>query len=125
MEKRVKFTGYVPYDEIPYYYASVDMVVYPTMYEPLGNVIMESMAAGKPIIASAVDGIPEIFKPSTGFLIEPSAEGVEEKVKLLLTDSGLCKKMGELGKEMVKDHTWVVVAKETIRVCEKIINKRS
>jgi len=111
----------VPYDDVPKYYASVDMVVYPTMYEPLGNVILESMAAGKPIIASEVDGIPEIFEPGTGYLIKPSVKAVEEKLRILVDDENLRKKMGALGKKKVKGHSWVEVAKQTIEVCEKVL----
>jgi glycosyltransferase involved in cell wall biosynthesis len=121
LEKKVKFMGYLPYDEIPKYYASVDIVVYPTLYEPLGNVVLEAMAAGKPIVASNVDGIPEIFEDGTGFLIKPSEQELEEKLKVLLNDGKLRKQMGAKGKEMVKDHSWLEVAGETIKVCEKVL----
>jgi glycosyltransferase involved in cell wall biosynthesis len=122
IEHKVKFTGYVSYDQIPRYYASVDIVVYPTLYEPLGNVILESMAAGKPIIATNVDGIPEIFEEGTGFLIEPEQTMLEDKLDLLVNDEKLRKKLGAKGKEMVKGHSWVEVAKETIKVCENVLD---
>jgi glycosyltransferase involved in cell wall biosynthesis len=121
LERKVRFTGYLPYDEIPKYYASVDIVVYPTQYEPLGNVVLEAMAAGKPIIASDVDGIPEIFKDGTGYLIKPSEREVTEKLRILVDDESLRKKMGAKGKDLVKGHSWIEVAKETIKVCEIII----
>jgi glycosyltransferase involved in cell wall biosynthesis len=121
IEEKVKFTGYVPYDQVPKYYASVDIVVYPTLYEPLGNVVLESMAAGKPIIATNVDGIPEIFEEGTGFLIKPEQTELEEKLRVLLMNEQLRKKMGEKGKEMVRGHSWVEVAKGTIKVCENVL----
>ena len=123
LQKKIKFTGYVPYDDIPKYYASMDVVVYPTLYEPLGNVILESMAAGKPIIASEVDGIPEIFEDGTGYLIKPSAKAVEEKLRILVDDEKLRKKMGALGKRKVKGHSWVEVAKQTVKVCEGVLER--
>lgn len=122
LEKKVRFTGFVPYDEIPKYYSSSDIVVYPTLYEPLGNVILESMAAGKPIVASNVDGIPEIFEAGTGYLIKPSARELEDKLRILIDDDDLRKKMGALGKEKVKGHSWIEVAKQTIKVCEQVLN---
>ncbi len=126
LEKKVKFTGYLPYDEIPKYYASMDIVVYPTLYEPLGNVVLEAMAAGKPIIASNVDGIPEIFKEGTGYMITTSQleYELEEKLKILLDDENLRKKMGVKGKELVKDHSWLEVARETVKVCESVLEHR-
>jgi glycosyltransferase involved in cell wall biosynthesis len=121
IQNKTKLTGYVPYEEIPAYYATVDMVVYPTLYEPLGNVVLESMAAGKPIIASNVDGIPEIFKPGTGYLVKPDPKELEEKINLLIADEPTRKKMGEEGKKKVKEHSWVEVAKQTIEVCERVL----
>ena len=123
LEKKIKFTGYLPYDEIPKYYASVDVVVYPTLYEPLGNVVLEAMAAGKPIIASNVDGIPEIFEEGTGYMLAPSEleHQLAEKLKILLGDDKLRKKMGAKGKELVKGHSWVEVARETVKVCESVL----
>jgi glycosyltransferase involved in cell wall biosynthesis len=118
---RVKFTGYVPYHDIPKYYASVDIVVYPTFYEPLGNVILESMAAGKPIIASNVGGIPEIFQEGTGYLIKPNDKVLSEKLRLLVEDDKLRKKMGAEGKKKVKGHSWTEVAKQTVTVCESVL----
>jgi glycosyltransferase involved in cell wall biosynthesis len=123
LQKKIKFTGYVPYDDIAKYYASVDVVVYPTLYEPLGNVILESMAASKPIVASAVDGIPEIFEDGTGYLIKTSAKAIEEKLEILVDDDKLRKKMGALGKTKVKDHSWIEVAKQTVEVCEGVLGK--
>jgi glycosyltransferase involved in cell wall biosynthesis len=124
LERKVKFTGYVPYDYIPKYYASVDLVVYPTLYEPLGNVILESMAAGKPIIASEVDGIPEIFEDGTGYLTKPKGTDLKKRLKLLIKDENLRRKMGSLGKEKVKNHSWVEVAKESVMVCEGVLENR-
>lgn len=121
LQDKIKFTGYVAYDEIPKYYASVDVVVYPTMYEPLGNVILESMAAGKPIIASDVDGIPEIFEPGTGYLIKPSTKAIEEKLSVLVDDEKLREKMGAEGKKKAKGHSWIEVAKQTLKVCEGVL----
>ena len=97
IQDKIKFTGYVPYNDIPKYYASMDIVVYPTLYEPLGNVILESMAAGKPIVASEVDGIPEIFEPGTGYLIQPSALAIEEKLRILVDDEMIRKKIPGIG----------------------------
>jgi glycosyltransferase involved in cell wall biosynthesis len=121
MEDKFKFTGYVPYDDVPKYYASMDIVVYPTLYEPLGNVILESMAAGKPIVASDVDGIPEIFEPGTGYLIKPSAKAIEDKLSILVDDKKLREKMGALGRQKVRDHSWMEVAKQTVKVCEGVL----
>ena len=53
----------------------MDIMVVPSIREPLGNIIIESGYAKKPVIASNVDGIAEIIKNgSSGILIDPDKE---------------------------------------------------
>lgn len=55
--------------------SKMDLMIVPSVREPLGNTIIESGYCKKPVIASNVDGIPEIIKHGTdGILIEPDKE---------------------------------------------------
>lgn len=118
---KVIFKGKVNFDEIPKYYNSVDIIVYPTLYEPLGNVILEAMASGKPVIASKLNGIPEILSEKAGFLIEPEYEALKEKLSMLIEDDALRKSMGNEGRRCVKRFSWTEVARRTVEVCESIL----
>jgi glycosyltransferase involved in cell wall biosynthesis len=53
----VEFTGAL--DEVPDFLARCDIVVVPSRYEPYGLVCLEARAAGRPVVVSAVDGLPE------------------------------------------------------------------
>lgn len=121
LKDRAKFVGFVDYEEVPKYYAAADIIVYPTLYEPLGNVILESMAAGRPIVASNVDGIPEVFVRGAGYLVEPSAEDIGDRLQQLIEDPTLRKKMGAVGRRSVGGHSWQNVARRTVEVCEKVL----
>ncbi|HLD06886.1 MAG TPA: glycosyltransferase family 4 protein [Candidatus Nanoarchaeia archaeon] len=68
----VIFIGKIPYEQMPEQYARCDLVVFPSLWpEPLGRVPIEAIAAGKPIIASRIGGIPEIVTKRTGVLVPP------------------------------------------------------
>lgn len=53
----VEFTGAL--DDVPAFLARCDIVVVPSRYEPYGLVCLEARAAGRPVVVSAVDGLPE------------------------------------------------------------------
>lgn len=68
---KVKFTGYIPYDQVPQYVAAADVAVVPsTWQEPFGLTCIEAMAAGIPLITTKVGGIPEIVKGKQNFLLD-------------------------------------------------------
>src|SRR3989339_511417 len=60
LEERVLFLGEVPYDELPFLYASCKLFVYPSTCENCPNILIEAMACGTPILASNVEPMPEI-----------------------------------------------------------------
>jgi glycogen synthase len=124
LKDRAKFLGMLKYDDVPQYYAASDIIVYPSLYEPLGNVILETMASGKPILASNVGGINEIFVKGTGYLVEPTPEAIRERIEELLSDEGLRQKMGKRGLEAVGANSWRNVAKKTVEVCRKVLDKK-
>jgi len=61
LQNRISFTGFVPYHEVPSYLHIADVAVLPSMWEePFGLTILESMAAGIPLITTNSGGIPEV-----------------------------------------------------------------
>lgn len=112
----VHFLGTVPTDELKHVYAAADIFVCPSEWpEPFGMVNVEAMAAGKPIIASRIGGIPEIIVDgTTGILVEPANPlELAQAVKELLIDEDLRKKMGTAGYLRAQDYfSWERVLSE-------------
>ncbi|MCL6544868.1 MAG: glycosyltransferase [Bryobacteraceae bacterium] len=82
-------------------YASVDIWVLPARKpEGLGNVLIEAMAMGKPVIGSAIGGIPEIIDHGVNGLLVPPGDprALAEAVSRLLRDAELRRRMGEAGR---------------------------
>ena len=94
-DARVRFLGRVaPRD----FYPQVDVVVVPSLWhEPLGMVVAEALAFGKPVIGSRRGGIPEMIRESeNGLLFEPDAPGeLVAALRRLAGDGALRRRMGE------------------------------
>lgn len=68
---RVRWLGARP--DIERWYAAADALVLPTRYEPFGNVHLEALATGLPVVTSVVAGGAEVIGPGAGAAVEPSS----------------------------------------------------
>lgn len=67
-------------------FAKARLVVVPSRAEAMPYIVLETLAAGKPMIASAVGGIPEIFGPDSPALVQPTPDSVGGKMVQALAD---------------------------------------
>ncbi|MFN2576153.1 MAG: glycosyltransferase [Pyrinomonadaceae bacterium] len=83
---------------------SVDVFVMPSFTEGTPNSIVEAMACGKPIIASAVGGIPDMIGDDAGLLVAPGdVKELASAMLLLARDSELRKRMGLAAKQRYRE----------------------
>ena len=101
---RVVFTGVRR--DIPGVLSLMDMFVLPSLYEGFGIAILEAMAAGKPVVATTVGGIPEFVAPGqSGLLVPPGdAKALARAIKQLLDDPEKARWMGSQGRKHVREH---------------------
>lgn len=104
-------------------YSEASVFVLPSERESNPIVLLEAMASGKPIVATTVGGIPEIITDGLeGFLVEyGNHEELAKKILILLSDNNMREKMGNSGKQKVRNYTWINIAKQTCQVYEKAI----
>ena len=102
---RVIFTGRIPQEELPYYYAASDVVVVPSLQEAFGLVVSEGMAAGKPVVASRVGGIlDQVVDGYNGFLVEPGKpEEIAERIIYLADNPDEARRMGLRGRRIAEE----------------------
>ena len=96
---KVKFLGWR--EDIDEIMPLFDMLVLPSLNEGMGRVLVEAMAAGKPVVASRVGGIPDLVRHAeTGYLVPPADEkALADGIKMLLDDPEKAKQMGLRGQE--------------------------
>jgi len=94
---RIVFAGYR--SDMPAVMKALDVLVLPSLWEGLPVTIIEAMAAGRPVIATAVDGVPEaVVDGVTGLLVPPgNAEALAKALLTLMDDPEQRNRMGQAG----------------------------
>ena len=89
VSNRVRFLGWR--DDAPALYRSADVVVFPSRFEPLGNVVIQAWAHGVPIVAAKSAGPGVLIRDGgDGFLVEvEDSEGLAAKTRTLLANASL------------------------------------
>jgi phosphatidylinositol alpha-1,6-mannosyltransferase len=121
----VRFLGFVPDDELPVLYSSVDMFVLPSEYEGFGIVFMEAMACGTPVIGTHVGGVPTAINAGTSGYLVPK-DGVNElsaRLSESLEDPIVYKQMGNSAREWAVNHDWKEIARQISRLYAVIVSK--
>jgi glycosyltransferase involved in cell wall biosynthesis len=67
----VTLTGRVPHDAVPRLLAESHVLCQPSLIEPLGQALLEGMAAGRSVVATRIGGPPEFVPPAAGVLVDP------------------------------------------------------
>jgi glycogen synthase len=99
----------------------------PSVYEPFGIINLEAMACERPVVASAVGGIPEVVVPgTTGLLVPPADPGtLAEALNRILRDPALARQLGRAGRRRVEDHfSWASIAARTRRMYDELLEEK-
>jgi glycosyltransferase involved in cell wall biosynthesis len=119
---RIRFVGKIPHDDVGWWMAAGDLFVLPSLSEGLPTVVCEAMNCGRPVVATAVDGTPEIVRDGqTGLLIPPGdPEALATAMARVLDDAGLAERMGaealRIGQEQ---YTWAANARRMVAIYEE------
>ncbi len=105
ISQNIKFLGTIGQEKIPRYLAESNIFVRPSRSEGLGISFLEAIAAGLPIIAPPVGGIPDIIEDGkTGLFCNPEdPKDLAEKIMNLLENEPLAKSIVENGQKMIKE----------------------
>ncbi len=102
---RVRFHEWAPPSELARVLASASVVALPSREESFGNVMVEAMAAGAPLVSTTAGSIPEIaIDGETARLVAPGSEhALREAIAGLLADPGSAEALGGAGRRHVRD----------------------
>ena len=91
-------------DDIPGLLKSADVLVLASLWEGMPNVVLEAMAAGRAVVATAVEGTVElVISGETGWLVPPrDPEALGRALLEAARDPGLCRRLGRNGRARVE-----------------------
>lgn len=101
---RVRFTGHR--NDVPDLLGAMDVFAHPSQWEGMPNAVMEAMAAGRPVVASRVDGIKALITDGeTGLLVAPGDPGMlAAQLRRVLSDPSLARILGAGAARRMAEH---------------------
>lgn len=123
LEKRVVFMGDQGHQQLAKLYQAADVFCRPSLTEGFGNVFVEAMISGLPVVATGVGGIKDfLINGQTGLEVKVhDPENVARKIRQLVLDQDLREYIIENAKTMVKQkYSWDIIAKDFKILIEKI-----
>lgn len=123
-EDKIIFTG--GRKDLRKFYAASDLFVLPTVYEPFGNVCLETLASGLPIIVSRAGGAAEIITEGmNGLLLENPRDSRELAEKIRFTfDNRVRNKLSKNARILAENFTVDENVKKTLEVYQQVISEK-
>jgi len=110
---RVRWLDYVGDEDLRAIYQSARCLVYPSLYEGFGLPVLESFAAGTPVVTSNVSALPEVAGDAA-ILVQPEdIEAIAGAMLLLGEDESLVEDLAARGRNRAKAYTWEACAERT------------
>jgi D-inositol-3-phosphate glycosyltransferase len=121
----VTFLGRRDQDSLPYYYSAAETVVVPSHYESFGLVALESMACGRPVVASETGGLAYLVRDGeTGFHVPAGdAQALADKLRILLDDDDLRRELGRQAAEYARAYAWPVIIDQVIDLYRILVDQ--
>jgi glycosyltransferase involved in cell wall biosynthesis len=100
---RVRFLGWR--EDAPRLYRTADLCLFPSRFEPLGNVVIQAWAHGLPVVAAMSEGPAALIKPEQDGILVPinDPRALAMAARRLILDPGLRRRLAETGSERIAD----------------------
>lgn len=125
IEDSVIFPGFIPKEELPYFYNAAEIFVYPSFYEGFGLPPIEAMSCGVPVIASNVTSIPEVLQDAAILIAPSDVDELCNAMCRILNDDELKRALKLKGFKRASSLSWDKTALKTIEIYKKIIEDKN
>ena len=118
LRDRVMWVGWVEYSQLGTYFRYADVLVFPTLEDIWGMVVLEAMALGKPILCSKSAGVSEmIVEGGNGHIFDPNQPAELAKLMISFIDNpNQIMTMGKQSEQLIAKHTPQSAAQFLIKV---------
>jgi len=122
---RVRFTGAVPYEEIPAYYAASDVFVMTSLTEVRPLAILEAMAAGLPVVALDAPGPADTVTSGTdGFLAPHDAGAFAETLSRVMRSTDLRLRLGANARAAARQYSFLTTSRRLADIYASAVEAR-
>ena len=115
-EEALKFTGYVPDEDLPLLYRGSEAFLYPSLYEGFGLPPLEAMTCGTPVIASSAPAMPEVCGDAAHLISPLDETGWTEALLRIEGNTALREDLMVAGHKRVAAFTWRKTAAQTLEI---------
>ena len=121
------FAGFQSGDDLGRAVASMDVFFNPSVTETFGNVTLEAMAAGVPVVAARATGAVDLVEPGvTGFLVPPrDCEAYADAIARIVAEPGLRAAMGKAGHDKAAAYRWDTANQAVLDVYRELAGNSS
>ena len=124
ISSKVLFPGFIPVDDLNYFYNGAETFVYPSFYEGFGLPPIESMSCGTPVISSNKTSLPEVVGDASLSINPYDVDEISDAILRVLMDKALREKLIFKGIVRSNKLNWNTTARKTIRAYNSIIQNK-
>jgi glycosyltransferase involved in cell wall biosynthesis len=117
----VSFPGFVPMEDLPWWYRAAECFVYPSLYEGFGLPIVEAMACGTPVITSSIGSPAEVAGDAAITVNPQDVAALSEAIGRVLGDPARRAEMRQAGLRRAAAFSWERAAAETAAVYRRAL----
>jgi UDP-glucose:(heptosyl)LPS alpha-1,3-glucosyltransferase len=107
--------------DVSHLYAAADAFIFPTLYDPFPNAVIEAMASGLPVIVSRIAGVSEIITDDSIVVENPRSVDELAAAVRTLEDPALRKSMGEAARRKAQEHPLERGYNDYLKLYEQIL----
>ena len=117
----VEMTGYLPDERLDAVMRGADALVFPSLYEGFGLVMVEAMARGRPVAAASATALPEVGGDAALYFDPLDVDDMAAALRRLVDDRALRERLGESGRKRAAELSWDATADRTAAVYRELL----
>jgi glycosyltransferase involved in cell wall biosynthesis len=117
---QVKFLGYVPHDQMPLLFENAQCLVFPSLLEACGTVLIEALACGTPIVCSRLRPMTDVCGDAAVYFNGEDSGSIADKIYEVLRDPSLRKELTQRGLARAARFSWRNGAEKMYQVFEEL-----
>jgi len=121
----IRFTGYVPFEDLPVLYSLAELFVFPSFYEGFGLPVVEAMACGTPVITGRVPALAEVGGGAVEHVESLDAQSLGDAMVSLARDRDRREHLRSLGLVRARAFSWEHAARETVKVYGRAVESHA